>query len=556
MANLIFYSDPECTNQVGSGELGEITRVPLSGWSLSYNMRTIDGKLYFLWQGSQQAIGAYDRPIPTPIYVPEGTGARQYVYATPRTRFVYVLNPSGTGYRIRIYDWELKDQNGQWQAIRSDSPMIDHTQNNAIFEGFIGYQGDLTFEGEKYDSILLCPRFRDKSNPSITYTFGFVGTNHSFIEWQESDRNKPTKNVRKGGRGSGVYPNAPIPALPTNGVNNAFSRILSATGRGLTYYDIKGNGLEKISQTLYNNSGSILEKVAIMIQTDYNERRESLCSCVLVPAVVPAGHYGNAGNVSVFLGKIAVDLTDTGGAPIISRPLIPLDMGTISLQNHGWESFADIVRTTATLYLPGYGTVNINMKDIAQGYVHVEAVLDVRNGNVLYRVLTCARDRYDNLGNEQLYGHYTANIGIPVPLGGSNATDSILGSIATMSVPLATGAITGGIGGALKGAMIGMEAAAGMSSGYQVDRSGAMSPSVSPMGTSVIRLEITVDNQLIPDKFTDIAGRPSGGDEGKYTIGDNYHGFFIAADVDLENVNASEAEKEEIVRLLRGGIYV
>ena len=100
MANLIFYSDPECTNQVGSGELGEITQVPLSAWSLFYAFAQIDGKRYYMWQGSEQAIGAYDRPIPTPVSVPEGTGARQYVYSTPRTRFVYVLQPSGTGYRF------------------------------------------------------------------------------------------------------------------------------------------------------------------------------------------------------------------------------------------------------------------------------------------------------------------------------------------------------------------------------------------------------------------------------------------------------------------------
>lgn len=554
MANLIFYSDAECTNAVGSGELGEIIKVPDGAWSLVYSYNTIDGKLYFLWQGSEQAISAYDRPIPSPISVPEGTGARQYVYATPNTRLVYVLQPSGTGYRIRIYDWQLKS-GGQWRGIRNDTAILDHTQDNAIFEGFIGYQGNLTFEGDKYDSILLCPRFRDKTNPSVTYTWGFVGTNHSFIEWQESDRNKPTKNVRKGGRGSGVYPNAPIPALPTNGVNNAFARILSASGRGLTYYDIKGDGLEKISQTLYNNSGSLIDKIAIMIQSDYNDRRESLCSAVLVPAAVPSGNYGNPTNSTVFLGKIAVDIGGSGQAPIISRPLIPLDMGTISLQNHGWESFADIARTTATLYLPGYGTVNISMKDIAQGYIHIEAVLDVRNGNVLYRVLTCARDRNDNLGNEQLYGHYTANLGIPVPLGGSNASESILGSIAAMSVPLATGAIGGAIG-ATGGAMIGAQAVSGIESGYHVDRSGAMAPSVSPMGTSVVRLEITVDNQLIPDRFTDIAGRPAAGDENKYTIGEDYHGFFRAADMDLDTVNATEEEKEEILRLIRGGIYV
>lgn len=554
MANLIFYSDAECTNQVGSGELGEIIKVPDGSWSLIYNFQTIDGKLYYLWQGSEQAISAYDRPIPSPISVPEGTGARQYVYATPNTRFVYVLQPSGTGYRIRIYDWQMKS-GGQWVGIRNDTAILDHTQNNAIFEGFVGYQGDLTFQGDKYDSILLCPRFRDKSNPSVTYTYGFVGTNHSFIEWSESDRNKPTKNVRKGGRGSGVYPNAAIPALPTTGVNNAFARILSASGRGLTYYDIKGNGLEKISQTLYNNSGSLINKIAIMIQSDYNDRRESLCSAVLVPAAVPSVNYANSTNSTVFLGKIAVDIGGTGQAPIISRPLIPLDMGTISLQNYGWESFADIARTTATLYLPGYGTVNISMKDIAQGYVHVEAVLDVRNGNVLYRVLTCARDRNDSLGNEQLYGHYTANLGIPVPLGGSNASESILGSIAAMSVPLATGAIGGAIG-ATGGAMIGAQAVSGIESGYHVDRSGAMAPSVSPMGTSVVRLEITVDNQLIPDKFTDIAGRPAAGDEDKYTIGNDYHGFFRAADMDLDTVSATEEEKEEILRLIRGGIYV
>lgn len=552
MANLVFYSDPECTNQVGSGELAEIITAPNA--SIQSNSEWIGGKQYFLWKGDPDQLETYARPIPSPISVPVGSGERQYAYATPRTRLVYALQPSGTGYRIRLFDWEIK-LDGQWQGIRHSGAFSDTTHNNAIFEGFLSFQGPFTYSGNNYESILLCGRFRDKSNPSVTYTTSYIGTNHSFIEWQESDRNKPTKNVRKGGRGSGVYPNAPIPALPTAGVNSAFSRILSATGRGLTYYDVKGNGLEKISQTLYNNSGNLLEKVAIMVQSDYNERRESLCSCVLVPAAVPASHYGNAQNSFVFLGKIAVNLTDTGGSPIISRPLIPMDMGTISLQNHGWESFADIARTTATLYLPAYGTVNISMKDIAQGYVHVEAVLDVRNGNVLYRVLTCARDRYDNLGNEQLYGHYTANIGIPVPLGGSNASESILGSIAAMSVPLATGAIGGAIG-ATGGAMIGAQAAAGIESGYHVDRSGAMAPSVSPMGTSVIRLEITVDNQLIPDKFTDIAGRPSGGDEDKYTIGDNYHGFFAAADVDLENVNATEAEKDEIVRLLRGGIYV
>ncbi|MCL5460338.1 hypothetical protein M3M33_17000, partial [Loigolactobacillus coryniformis] len=78
----IFYSDAECTNAVGSGELGEIIKVPDGSWSLVYNTNIIDGKLYFLWQGSEQAISAYDRPIPSPISVPEGTGARQYVYAT------------------------------------------------------------------------------------------------------------------------------------------------------------------------------------------------------------------------------------------------------------------------------------------------------------------------------------------------------------------------------------------------------------------------------------------------------------------------------------------
>lgn len=555
MASLMFYSDAACTNQVGSGELGEIIKVPDGSWSLVYNSLTIDDKLYFLWQGSEQSISAYNRPIPSLISVPAGSGERQYVYATPKSRFVYVLQPSGTGYRIKIYDWEKK-VGGNWQGIRMDTAILDHTQDNAIFEGFIGYEGPLTFEGKKYDAILLCPRFRDKSNPAVTYTYGFVGTNHEMIELDESERNRPTKNVRKGGRGSGVYPNAPIPSLPTSGINSAFSRVLSASGRGLTYYDIKGNGLEQITQTLYNNSGKILDKISVMIQSDYNERRESLCSAVLIPCKIPATSYGAPLNSTVFLGKIAVNIGEgSGQAPTVVQPLVTLNMGTISLQNYGWESFADISKTTATLYLPGYGTVNISMRDIAQGYVKVEAVIDVRSGNTLYRVITCARDRDDKLGNEQIYGHYTANLGIPVPLGGSNTSESYLGSIASMAVPLATGAIGGAIGG-IGGAAIGAKAASGIDSGYHVDRSGAMAPSVSPMGTSVVRLEVTVDNQLIPDGFTSVSGRPSAGDKDKKTIGTDYTGYVQVVDIDLTDVPATDAEKDDIIRLLRSGVYV
>ena len=68
--------------------------------------------------------------------------------------------------------------------------------------------------------------------------------------------------------------------------------------------------------------------------------------------------------------------------------------------------------------------------------------------------------------------------------------------------------------------------------------------------------KIGVAIKLVPDGFTSISGRPSAGDKDKTTIGTDYTGYVQVVDIDLTDVPATDAEKDDIIRLLRSGVYV
>ena len=243
-------------------------------------------------------------------------------------------------------------------------------------------------------------------------------------------------------------------------------------------------------------------------------------------------------------------LTPNGQCDYITRPLREIDFGMINLTSEdiGFQNYADIIHTSATLYLPGFGNVNIDMSSLQGGILTLHGVIDVRNGNILYRLES--QSSMDD--TPVLYGHYNSNLGINVPIGGSNNAISIPGAIAsigTIGVGIATGnpiAIAGGIGSLAQ------------QSQPSIDKSGAMQPQCAGLSTPVPILQISKKILLSPPGWGTINGIMSGGEneKGKDTIS-AFSGFLQCEWCDLSGISgATDGEKEEIERLLKEGVYV
>lgn len=545
MATISIYRDPECTELIGSGFTGEYSLLTDRIGTIKQSTQVIDGQSYKFTQGFDCFFSsAKGHPEPTVIPLPQTLGtSRQYFYFNPRFRCGYVYRQSGTSTLFQSYSFEVK-LNGSWTIItdwsesgssaykhtgicfRTAASMQRYSTGTMITGGFIGL--DLVTQS---------------AQGQLTERRAFMCVNHADVLLNLSDGSresyKPkTGNSRRGGTGQGYYPNNPIPALPTNAINAAFSSVLGR-GNGLTYYKLTAGSLSEITEFLYDCS--------LSLKFRNSQYRDAIASCVFIPYNVPVQVANTLGIVYLANKSIPV----SGGCDIITEPLVEIDFGTVNLtaDQIGFKSFADYVYTSASLYLPCFGSVNVDMHAMANGELHLRAVIDCRNGNIMYRLEV--RGELDDL--PVLYGQYNGNCGIPVPIGGANNGISLLGAasaIGNVAAGYATGNPLNIVGGV---------SSLAMQTAPTIDTAGALQPAGAALGTPVPVLQIRKKVLLQPPKWEEIAGRPSGGanSEDKFTLGDFTGGFVQAAWCDVSGIqDATDAEKQQIELMLKGGVFV
>ena len=544
MSTITIYSDETCTVAIGSGFVGEYVRI--AGRQPTINTysqtRTIDEKTVVFHQ-IQQFLDSTTRVTDEPTIFeihPTETKVIQEFYFTPNCRYRFYL--WGTAHNLIF-------ESAGFQTRFTDSGNFENvTQIASNQYSFYDIAGLMFRTGKNahYDGNTILGDFFgidviaiDGQGHNVPYR-----CMHACSPWDLVRRDgeyKPYKpatgNRVKSGTGTGYYPNNPIPALPTNAINAAFASVLG-TGNGLTYYRLDGDCLEKITEFLYDTT--------LTLKFRNSAFRDCIASVVYIP-------YNVTADVTNTLRTIYLankPIYPQSACDFIKRPLREIDFGIIDLTaaNVGYKTFADVTQTTATLYLPAYGAVNIDLSSFAGGILHLRGVIDVRNGNILYRLESQA----DLDETPVLYGQYTGNCGIPVPIGGANASPTILGAIASIGT-VATGVATGNP----------LSVVGGISSFAQqtaptVDKSGAMQPAAAGYGTPVPILQIQKHIMLAPPKFTELRGKLSAGmdNETQYKLSD-FTGFFQAAAVDVSGINgATDSEKAEIESILKGGVYL
>lgn len=552
MQTISIYRDEQCKQLIGSGFVGEYIQIEGRTPTINQEYRTlsVDGKsvrFAQLWSFYYSTIAdgdATEIELPIDLESTNTTTKQIHIYFTPRSRVSLASEKRTDARYIWLYSFEILVNNTWTVCTGPSSPYIRNYSTTKPYKLIFRtgdsarYNGNVPINATDFfgiDIISYDQQGREEPYRSAIVISPF----ESFIIPGETKPYKPkTGNSRKGGTGQGYYPNNRIPSLPTTAINAAFSSVLGR-GNGLTYYKLTTSSFTEITEFLYDCS--------LSLKFRNSEYRDAVASCIFIPYNVPTQVQNTLGLVYLANKSIPV----SGGCDIITEPFVEIDFGTISLTGDqiGFKSFADYVYTTATLYLPCFGSVNIDMHTLANGMLQLRAVIDCRNGNILYRVET--RGELDDY--PILYGQYNGNCGIPVPIGGANNGVSLLGAasaIGNVAVGFATGNPLNIVGGANQFAS---------QTAPTIDTAGALQPAGSALGTPVPVLQIRKKVLLQPPKWDEIAGRPTSGanTDDKYTLGDFSDGFVQVAWCDVSGIlNATDGEKLEIERLLKEGVWM
>ena len=483
---------------------------------------------------------------------------KQYFYISTNMRFEYYYWSSDGHRKFSMPRYEIL-QGSTWtpQTIESHVEIIV-----ATIEGFrltILPKNKGTFGGyhnDKGDMLCVDVAYRPEGSSTVNYFYCACGIApyDRLITDEFLNAYKPKKTVRKGGRGSGSLRVGTIPSMPISQINSVLMSTCQGYGNGLTYYKLTGSALSNLTQKLYPELKSSSKSAS--------SRRDALIGIMAIPYDVQTET--NATSI-IYLGDANV-YCDSGECDFCSSLLINLNFGIFDFEGQMEDTFADIVFATYTLYLPGVGTVTIDSATCAQGKVSVTAGLDIRNGNIIYQV--CTKSGADS--SWCLYGHYSGNVGTQIPISGVGGGGSVLGMIQSAGQIVAgAGMIAAGVVSANPvAAVAGVGAVAGgIQSGVDqatmypmIDHASALDAQIGGLCTPGVRMMISRNRMLYPDRYLHLVGIPSAGSEdldGELSAKiSDFTGYTVITDIDISAIQCTSGEKEEILRLLKEGVYL
>ena len=367
---------------------------------------------------------------------------------------------------------------------------------------------------------------------------GAMSVNYIDISAYGTQPFKPTKNTRRGGTGTGTYHGAVNGERPNIATRNS-TTTFGGSGDGLTYYQLGSmNGLHRCINYVY--------EMGVLRDNQY--LRDAMVSAYILPVLTITSTAASGvriadNTINDFDPLMSIQIFDQ--AHISDMKSCYYDFGELD----GWGDKLDFTHTQLTLFLPFVGSVNIDINACMYNRLEVDYCIDVYNGNIIYYVYTNSLET----DTDTLYGTYTGNCAIDIPLCGAGQSGSVLGRITNAVSSLAVGAASIAAGNPVTtaGAALGMIDAATPT--YKVDRSGAIDVNGACLSPYRISLKISQPVELRADTQLNV-GRASFFD---CAFSDLPAGKHIISAVEVDGIStATAAEQEQIKQILMRGVYV
>lgn len=242
------------------------------------------------------------------------------------------------------------------------------------------------------------------------------------------------------------------------------------------------------------------------------------------------------------LGTIKCGYLDSSvPSKLVSEQYVTVDCGSVSLQEYFGNVFDYPPFTEISIYLPFIGVRRLDPSDIMRATVSVKYHVDVFTGACLADVNV----KRDTAGGV-LYT-FPGSCSVKYPL----SSGSYMGIVSTIA-STAVGAITApnplGAGAAVLGGITNLA----FNSHANVERSGSFTGNAGAMGSKIPYLIISRPQTAMAQNFETMSGYPSN----TYTKLSACTGFTQVKFVHVENLNATDAEKQEIEQLLKEGVIL
>lgn len=481
--------------------------------------------------------------------VVSGTNGGYYQITYPEKK----VNGSWT----RLPVWS-GDMTARWSMIEFDNVVDTSASNYTIMKGLTFSAVTVSINGKSYTCLTPVVVCAERSNPGATLFR--AGGDHIYVDQEalavgsteKPDAYKPKNNVKSGGRGTGGMSGAGRAEHFDLAARNMFFSFGSLDGTGLTYYIIQRSTIHQILAWAYSWG----------IERDNSYLRSCIVSAVMVPGDPSAVASSNRPI------QIADKFQRGVNGDILGQRFYKIaNPKKVYLSTDANGDFSDFTQMEIQLILPFVGVINLDPRVCAgEGTLFsIEAWSDAYTGNVLYYVYTKTNEENSN---EILYGTYSGNGGVSLPIVGGGASGSYLQYVQNRNNTIATGLQSAGsmimsvatnpLGAAAAG--LGLENAAlelqkMQSPPLHIDKGGTVDPNASAMLPNTIAINYTIPVRVDPNNYQAEEGLPCCiyktvselTTPGRYT--------FSALMVD-DISDASEAEKQKIRSILTKGVIV
>lgn len=544
-----WYSNQSLTNSLGSTQVGTWDFVEMSSAG-SYDVKTLEdieeneiGKVYIfnfssVYPNEETMFGKMPvQAAETAADFESATTYTLYTQGKTRVRYKHYIDPNGIGhfwleypyvytYQFVAVPYTYGSTNYNW--IES----AEYDTASFSFDGVYFFSNLYNYEvyGDDVTEELLIPLCCIHPNAAPDENI-FTGSKRGYsigiINGYNIEHNAPTgNNTVRGGTGTGDY-NGAMPETIDLATRNAAFSVTSANGEGLTFYAINARSLNQILEYIYG----------FHLFRDIDKMINACIECHILPIV----YTPTSPNIArVFVANITIDC-DT--SHIITNRLVSGTLGTADLTNSGYDDYNDFLNTNATLYLPFVGRISIDINAISRGILKVDYVIDLFTGNIGYWVYTQGmHDTYP-----VLYGVYTGNCAVTVPLCGSGASGNFLGKVLNAGSSIAAG--------------FAENKAQGVINTYNslqqfgervVNKAGANDVNSGCLVPYQCRLDIERKEAIRTESFAELSGLESFNTK---TLGE-LSGFVRVISADLSGIVCEQSERDEIQRLLEQGVYI
>lgn len=217
---------------------------------------------------------------------------------------------------------------------------------------------------------------------------------------------------------------------------------------------------------------------------------------------------------------------------LVSEQYVTVDCGSVDMQEYFGNVFDYPPYTEVSIYLPFIGIRQLDPSDVMRSTISVKYHIDVLTGACLAEVNV----QRDASGGTLYTFSGDAAVRYPVSSG------SYMGIVSGL-IGVATSIVSGNLLPALGGAT---------RLHTNVDRSGSFTGNSGAMGSKVPYLIISRPQTAMADKFETLSGYPSN----TYTPLSACKGFAQVKYCHVENLSATDSEKQEIEQLLKEGVIL